>query len=227
MLRLKDLKINGTTLQPSFNPETTSYVIELEDPSTFKLDSIVATAEDDGVEINVSESQTADSNGRIITVMLEEKNGTKTGVYQITVKKGTSNPLASIKNNKDNKIYIILGSIIGVLVILIIVVIILLKKTSDKDDDDEDVKAKEKNEDELSDSYDYSLKNAINEANGVELEEEYEPENPYDEIIENSHIKSQILGGTSKKINTKINDMDETQVYEELDEGMKRKGKHF
>lgn len=222
MLKLKDLKAGDATLQPSFDPDTTSYVIELEDPSTFKVDSIVATAADEDVEVSISESETADSNGRIITVMLEEKNGTKTGVYQITVKKATANPLSVIKNSKDNKIYIILGSIIAVLIVLIIIIIVLLKKTSNKEDDEEiDVK----NEDELSDNYDYTLKNSINEANNTETNEELE--NQYDEIIENSSVKSQILNSASKNFNTENDDMDKTQVYEDFEDKMKKRGKHF
>ncbi|MCR5146417.1 MAG: cadherin-like beta sandwich domain-containing protein [Clostridia bacterium] len=226
MLKLKDLKAGEATLQPSFNPETTSYVIELEDPASFKVDSIVATAADADVEVSVSESETADSsNGRIITVMLEEKNGTKTGVYQITIKKATQNPLGIIKNNKDNKIYIILGSIIAVLVVLIIVIIVLLKKTSNKEDDDE---VYSENQDELSDNYDYSSKNTINEANNIEETNEQESENQYDEIVENSNVKSQILSSAQKQYNTEIDDdMDETQVYEDFEDKLKKKGKHF
>ena len=137
MLKLKDLRVSNANLQPSFSPEITNYVIETDDPSSIKADAVVATAEDSDVEVTVSESQDTDKNEKIITVMLEDKEGTRTGVYQITVKKASQNPIEAIKNVKDNKLYIILGSIIGVLIILIIVIIILLKKTSNSEDDDD------------------------------------------------------------------------------------------
>lgn len=220
MIRLKDLKVNNLNLQPSFSPETTNYVIEMDDPSTFKIADIVATPEDETVDVSISESVNTDKSEKIITIMLEDKEGTKTGVYQITVKKASSNPIDALKNNKDNKIYYILGGIIAVLVVLIIIVIILLKKTSNSDDFD----GYEANADELSDDYDYSLKNAIDEANN-------KPQQQYDEIVENSNIKSQILNSTPKDYDVfKDNDsFDETQVYDNFDSEIKekKKGKHF
>ena len=219
MLKLKDLRVSNANLQPSFSPEITNYVIETDDPSSIKADAVVATAEDSDVEVTVSESQDTDKNEKIITVMLEDKEGTRTGVYQITVKKASQNPIEAIKNVKDNKLYIILGSIIGVLIILIIVIIILLKKTSNSEDDDDF-----ENDDELSDDYDYSLKNAIDEANT-------EPEQQYDDIVENSNVKSQILNSTPTEYDVfrDNDDIGKTQVFGDLDpeNKTKRKGKHF
>lgn len=219
MLKLKDLRVSNANLQPSFSPEITNYVIETDDPSSIKADAVVATAEDSNVEVTVSESQDTDKNEKIITVMLEDKEGTRTGVYQITVKKASQNPIEAIKNVKDNKLYIILGSIIGVLIILIIVIIILLKKTSNSEDDDDF-----ENDDELSDDYDYSLKNAIDEANT-------EPEQQYDDIVENSNVKSQILNSTPTEYDVfrDNDDIGKTQVFGDLDpeNKTKRKGKHF
>ena len=218
MLKLKDLRVSNANLQPSFSPEITNYVIETDDPSSIKADAVVATAEDSNVEVTVSESQDTDKNEKIITVMLEDKEGNRTGVYQITVKKASQNPIAAIKNVKDNKLYIILGSIIGVLIILIIIIIILLKKTSNSEDDDFE------NADELSDDYDYSLKNAIDEVNN-------QSEQQYDDMVENSSIKSQILNSTPTEYNV-FNDNDDigkTQVFGDLDseDKGKRRGKHF
>ena len=161
--------------------------------------------------------------------MLENKDGSKSGVYQITIKKGIVNPLAEIQNNKNKKIYFILGGIIGVLVIAIIVVIILLKKTSNKGDI-QDVK----DADELSDDYDYSLKNAIDTASSEEAPE-------YDEIIEDSNVKSQILTkpedyNVFDDKDDQIGVSDETKKYgfdsdEDYDDDFrpkgKKKGKHF
>lgn len=220
MLKLKDLKVNNANLQPSFSSEITNYVVEVDNPSSIKADAVVAIAEDADVEVTVSESENTEKNEKIITIMLEDKEGTKTGVYQITVKKASMNPISAIKNNKDNKIYYILGGIIAVLIVLIIIIIILLKKTSEKDGFDDEMS----NSDELSDDYDYSLKNAIDEANT-----EYKQE--YDEMVEKSSFKSQILNSTPTEYDVfKDNDdLDKTQVYDDfdLDNKGKKKGKHF
>lgn len=189
MLKLSKLQISNATLEPSFDPEITNYIITVDDPSTIKAENIVATAEDDNVEVTVAENEQSENGEKIITIMLENKDGSKTGVYQITVKKPAVNPISTIQNNVDNSIYYILGGIIGVLLILIIIIIIVLKKTGDKDDT-RDIKG----EDELSDNYDYSLKGAIDEANSE-----------YDEMVEQSNFKSQIL---NTDISNTKNDLD-------------------
>lgn len=220
-LKLKKLEITNATLEPSFDPEITSYVITVEDPSTIKTENVFATAEDANVEVTVAENQQSENGEKVITIMLEDKNGSKTGVYQITVKKPTNTPATTLKNNTDNSIYFILGGIIGILLILIIIIIIVLKKTGNKEKDED-----AKNEDELSDNYDYSLKDAIDEANS-----EYN-----DEMVEQSNFKSQILSSDvqNKKDNEDddITIFDKTQYQEDDDENIpdtstKKKGKHF
>ena len=228
-LKLSKLQIKDLTLDPEFKPETTNYSVIVSDPSSIKIADITAVAEDEDVEVTIAEAE-ADKNGnRVITIMLENKDGSKSGVYQITIKKGIVNPLAEIQNNKNKKIYFILGGIIGVLVIAIIVVIILLKKTSNKGDI-QDVK----DADELSDDYDYSLKNAIDTASSEEAPE-------YDEIIEDSNVKSQILTkpedyNVFDDKDDQIGVSDETKKYgfdsdEDYDDDFrpkgKKKGKHF
>lgn len=217
MLKLSKLQISNATLEPSFDPEITNYVITVDDPSTIKAENIVATAEDDNVEVTVAENEQSENGEKIITIMLENKDGSKTGVYQITVKKPAVNPISTIQNNVDNSIYYILGGIIGVLLILIIIIIIVLKKTGDKDDT-RDIK----DEDELSDNYDYSLKGAIDEANSE-----------YDEMVEQSNFKSQIL---NTDISNTKNDLDvdvSNKINYQDDEDFKpdvtpkKKGKHF
>lgn len=217
MLKLSKLQISNATLEPSFDPEITNYIITVDDPSTIKAENIVATAEDDNVEVTVAENEQSENGEKIITIMLENKDGSKTGVYQITVKKPAVNPISTIQNNVDNSIYYILGGIIGVLLILIIIIIIVLKKTGDKDDT-RDIKG----EDELSDNYDYSLKGAIDEANSE-----------YDEMVEQSNFKSQIL---NTDISNTKNDLDvdvSNKINYQDDEDFKpdvtpkKKGKHF
>lgn len=225
-LKLSKLQIKNLTLDPEFKPETTNYSVIVSDPSSIKIADITAVAEDEDVEVTIAEAE-ADKNGnRVITIMLENKDGSKSGVYQITIKKGIVNPLAEIQNNKNKKIYFILGGIIGVLVIAIIVVIILLKKTSNKGDI-QDVK----DADELSDDYDYSLKNAIDTASSEEAPE-------YDEIIEDSNVKSQILTkpedyNVFDDKDNQIGVSDETKKYDfdsdddDFKSKGKKKGKHF
>lgn len=224
-LKLSKLQIKDLTLDPEFKPETTNYSVVVSDPTSIKIADITAIAKDEDVEVTIAEAE-ADKNGnRVITIMLENEDGTKSGVYQITIKKGMINPIAELQKNKNNRIYYILGGIIGVLVIAIIVVIVLLKKTSNKDDI-QDIK----DADELSDDYDYSLKNAIDNAKSEETPE-------YDEMVEDSNVKSQIL--TNPKDYNVFEDegdgvgvSDETKRYnmsndDDFKPKGKKKGKHF
>ena len=233
MLKLKKLQIKDIKLDPEFNPETTNYSILVSDPSSIKIADITAVAEDEDVEVTIAEAE-ADKNGnRVITIMLENKEGDRSGVYQVTIKKGVS-AISELQRNKNNRIYFILGGIIGILAIAIIVVIILLKKTSDDGDDYDDIK----DADELSDDYDYALKREIDIAKSEEAPE-------FDEIIEDSNVKSQILSNQDdynafedkendvKESNTGVSE--ETKRYdfngEDEEEDFKikgkKKGKHF
>lgn len=237
-LKLKSLQIKEGTLSPSFDPETTNYTVEVSDPASININEfITAIAEDEDVEVTIAESKQSESGNRVITIMLENSDGTKSGVYQITLKKSAIIPVGNLKQDifKNNKIYFILGGIIAILLIAIIVVIILLKKTS-KDSEIEDVQ----DADELDDNYDYSLKNAIDQANSDENNT-----SEFDEMVENSGVKSQILSQNSdfddEDDNTEYNvfqnddedlgNSDETKRYKMSDEitesKNKKKGKHF
>lgn len=237
-LKLKSLQIKEGTLSPSFDPETTNYTVEVSDPASININEfITAIAEDEDVEVTIAESKQSESGNRVITIMLENSDGTKSGVYQITLKKSAIIPVGNLKQDifKNNKIYFILGGIIAILLIAIIVVIILLKKTS-KDSEIEDVQ----DADELDDNYDYSLKNAIDQANSDENNI-----SEFDEMVENSGVKSQILSQNSdfddEDDNTEYNvfqnddedlgNNDETKRYKMSDEitesKNKKKGKHF
>ena len=224
-LKLSKLQIKDLTLDPEFKPETTNYSVVVSDPTSIKIADITAIAKDEDVEVTIAEAE-ADKNGnRVITIMLENEDGTKSGVYQITIKKGMINPIAELQKNKNNRIYYILGGIIGVLVIAIIVVIVLLKKTSNKDDI-QDIK----DADELSDDYDYSLKNAIDNAKSEETPE-------YDEMVEDSNVKSQILTNpidynVFEDEGDGVGVSDETKRYnmsndDDFKPKGKKKGKHF
>ena len=228
-LKLKTLEIKNATLIPNFSAEETNYTISVEDPSSIKTEDITAVAEDSDVTIKIALSEDTSSDERLITIMLEKKDGDnqETNSYQITVKKATYNPIANLANQKDNKIYYILGGIIAVLILFIIIIIILLRKTSTKYDDDYDVQ----DEDELDDNYDYSLKNAIDEANS-EVSEELNPE--FDDMVESSNVKSQILNpkdynvfrdsgdGVGVEEETRKFDFSESEEYKS-----KKRGKHF
>ena len=224
-LKLSKLQIKDLTLDPEFKPEITNYSVVVSDPTSIKIADITAIAKDEDVEVTIAEAE-ADKNGnRVITIMLENEDGTKSGVYQITIKKGMINPIAELQKNKNNRIYYILGGIIGVLVIAIIVVIVLLKKTSNKDDI-QDIK----DADELSDDYDYSLKNAIDNAKSEETPE-------YDEMVEDSNVKSQILTNpidynVFEDEGDGVGVSDETKRYnmsndDDFKPKGKKKGKHF
>ncbi len=224
-LKLKKLQINNATLEPSFNPDVTSYNITVSDPSAIKVSDIIAETEDEDINVTIAEAEANKNGERVITIMLENSDGTQSAVYQVTIKKSVFNPIAEIKKNTDKKIYFILGGIIGILLIAIIVIIILLKKTSNTDDI-QDIKEA----DELSDDYDYSLKNAIDQANATEEETP-----KYDEMVENADIKSQILNTEEYNVFDDEGDgvgvSDETKRFDLNDDDKptkpKKKGKHF
>lgn len=229
-LKLSSLKVSKGTLEPNFDPSITSYVITIEDPSTIKIEDIVATAADENVDVTVAENEQTESGEKIITIMLESKNGSKTGVYQISVKKPVQNQMVTTQSdNKDNSIYYILGGIIGILLLLIIIIIIILKRTSKSDEDyDEDDMRKQKNknanEDEADNNYDYSLKNAIDEANSE-----------YDEMVEDSKYKTQVVDNSNFIENTNIYNNENVTDDKNEDDNEdfkpnitpKKKGKHF
>ena len=221
VLKLKQLLVSNASLDPSFDPDVTNYVITVDDPSLIKASDIVATAEDSDVEVTVAENTQSDNNEKVITIMLENKDGTKTGVYQITVKKQQAISISSLTEKaKDNTIYYILGGIIAVLLIFIIIIIILLKKTSN-DEYDEDYG----DADELSDDYDYSLKNAIDEVN-ENTDTEETSEMKFDEMVENSSVKSQILATDYNVFRDQDDEVGNDDDYEP-DVKSKKKGKHF
>ena len=221
MVKLSNLQVANAKLNPTFDPDVTSYVIEVEDPSKITSKDIVATAEDENVEVTIAvENSSSEDGEKKITIMLEDKENNIITTYEIFVKKPVDNQLEGmVKGNTDKTIYYILGTIIIALIILITVVIIILRKTSNKEDDDF-----ESEQDELSDDYDYSLKNAIDEAND-EVNDEYE----YDDIVKGSRIKSQILNTDYNVFKDSTNDVgvDDMENNEEDDLQNKRRGKHF
>lgn len=230
-LLLKKLEIKNATLTPNFSADETNYTIAISDPASLKAEDITALAEDEDVEVKIALSDDSENNERLITIMLEKKDGenTQTGSYQIVVKKSVLSPISNLVNKKDNKIYYILGAIIGVLILFIIIIIVLLKKTSADEYDDYDVQ----DEDELDDNYDYSLKNAIDEANN-ETVDDFNTE--YDEMVENSSVKSQILNPKDYNVFKDSGDGvgvdDETKKYDfygddDFDAKTRKRGKHF
>lgn len=238
MLKLSSLKVNGATLSPEFSRDVTNYEITVDDPTTIKSENIVAVPVDTGVEVTVAEESKTENGEKVITIMLENEDGTKTGVYQIAVKKTPTNPIVAIKNNSNdnNKIYYILGGIIGALLLLIIVVAIVLKRTSNEEDDEM------MDEDELSDDYDYSLKNAIDEASknedveskneissSFENEIDSNIENKIDDVAQENSGKSQILNPTDYNVFKDVDGevgVDNNDDYVP-DSKARKKGKHF
>ena len=216
MLKLSQLKINNATLEPSFNADLANYTISVNDISSVKPGDVVAVPADEGVTVTVAEENKEENSEKIITIMLENSDGTKTGVYQIMVKKAE---VSSTQNN--NSIYYILGAIILVLLVFIIIIIVLLRKTSDRDDID-DIK----DADELSDDYDFSLRNAIEEATSDE-----DGNQEFDEIVEDSSLKSQIINPTDYNVFKDKGDgvgRDENIEFGDDDYGKnKKRGKHF
>lgn len=241
-LKLNTLKIGVGTMVPEFDPDITNYTITVEDPTTVKVEEIIAKTNNMDVTVTTAETQASENGDKVITIMLESKDGKETGVYQIYVKKAITNQAPLIEGKSDNSIYYILGVIIGVLLILIVLVIIAIKKTSDEEDDDYDY-----NENQEDDTYDYSLKDAINKANenyedvpktaksqilknNVEdFNEEIETDNNIDETMKFNF--DDITEKTMKKFEIDSTSEIETDSKTELEPDseiiLKRKGKHF
>lgn len=197
-LKLSTLQVGAGTMVPEFDPDITNYTITVEDPTTVIVEEIMAKANNADVTVTTAETQASENGDKIITIMLESKDGKETGVYQINVKKAIVNQAPLIEGKSDNSIYYILGAIIGVLLILIVLVIFAIKKTSDDEEDDYDF-----NENQVNDTYDYALKDAIDKAN----------EN-YEDIPQTA--KSQILKNNVEDLKTKIetdNNIDETMKF--------------
>lgn len=232
-LKLAVLKVANANLDPTFDKDIKNYTIETDDPSKIKEEDIVVDPEDDKVKATIAIKDN-DDGSKIITILLEseDEKDNRTGVYQINVIKPVVTQEVVTKGKVDKKIYIIFGSIIGVLLLLIIIVCIALKKTGDDDyydDEEDDDEYYDENNDNDNDDYnqkdtnnspkfDQSLKDAIDEANGLynyDADQDLSP-------------KSQIL---SKRIQNQ--DMDHTQLFdsekfkEVSDNNSKRKGKHF
>ena len=231
-LKLSSLKVTNATLEPTFDKDVKTYVIEVDDPSSIKAEDITAVAEDDDVEVTVAIKDASEDGEKVITILLESKDedDERTGVYQINVKKPTVLEETFTRASTDKTIYYIFGGIIAVLIILIIIVAIILKKTSDDDyDDDEDYDEdnenyEDNNGNQNNSNYNQSLKDAIDEANGL-----------YDyDADQDITPKSQIL---SNKIPNRNTSMDETQMFDSekfkevsernSDLSSRRRGKHF
>ncbi len=237
-LKLASLKVANGSLDPDFDKDVKTYILGVEDPSKITAESITAVAADENVNITFAVKDQNDDGEKVITILLESKDekDTRTGVYQINVRKAIITETTIAKGQSDKSLYYIFGAIIGVLIILIIAIIIALKKTSgdddyddDYDDEDEYDEADDNYEDDYEDRnsksprYDKSLKDAIDEANTI-----------YDyDADDDLSPKSQIL---SNKLPNRRNKMDETQMFDsdkfnEISqtnaELSKRRGKHF
>lgn len=228
-LKLNKLEVAKGELQPSFNSEITNYIITIEDPSTITAEDIKTMVDDENVKVSVAQNEQSENGEKVFTIMLENKDGSKTGVYQITVKKPEQNQVMTTQGNKDNTIYYILAAIIGVLLLLIVIIIIALKKTSNKEDDDEN------------NDYDYSLKDAIDNVNlDDEIDENEEVQNTKSQILRDSIdndkeepvIDELNLDMDNNMVDNVSDGIEKTQRYDlsDLDtptEGNKKKGKHF
>lgn len=233
-LKLAVLKVANATLDPTFDKDIKNYTIEIEDPSTIKQEDIVADPEDDKAKATIAIKDN-DDGSKLITILLEstDEKDTRTGVYQINVRKPVVIEEVATKGKVDKKIYIIFGSIIGILLFLIILVIIALKKTADSDDEEDDDDDYDDDDlgtiDNNDPKFDQSLKDAINEANGIyNYNEEVDDDGFGDDDNYTSAPKSQILSKNIPNIS-----MEETQLFdsdkfrEVSDDNSKRRGKHF
>lgn len=244
-LKLSTLEISNATLEPAFSPDITNYIIHIEDPSVIKAQNFVATPADKDVTVTNAENTLSEDGEKVIVFMLQSKDGSKNGTYQITVKKPAAKVESLVKKDNDKTIYYILGGTIAVLIILIIIIIVALKKTADSDDDEdyEDEDEEYSNNNSTSkynlnstNNFDYLLKNAIDEVNSDVDEHSTE--------VDNFKFTSQSLNKKMKNfdMNEDVNDqqkssIDKTRAFKfnpnnsednnNIDYTEKKKGKHF
>lgn len=156
---LKKLQIAGFDSKIKFDPDVHEYKIDVNEDID-KLDlSVLATDENALIEISGNEDFQEGEN--VVTILVKDKDGEESVVYQIIVNKSLAQPeqenvvMDLIKDNIP--LVIVAGAFVFVLFILIIVVIVKKAKKDDYEDDEYD----EEDEDEYYGNENYNSNSLI------------------------------------------------------------------
>jgi len=156
---LKKLQIAGFDSKIKFDPDVHEYKIDVNEDID-KLDlSVLATDENALIEISGNEDFQEGEN--VVTILVKDKDGEESVVYQIIVNKSLAQPeqenvvMDLIKDNIP--LIIVAGAFVFVLFILIIVVIVKKAKKDDYEDDEYD----EEDEDEYYGNENYNSNSLI------------------------------------------------------------------
>ena len=139
---IKEIKIDGANLTPSFSQSVYSYSVDV--PSgTKKLDIETETTSED-IEVEVAGNENLKEGENVITLLVHNKKNDATATYQINAKvenqkidlSTVNSELKDAESNAKKQEWIIKGTIIAIVVLIIIYLIQRYKITREQDDDE-------------------------------------------------------------------------------------------
>ena len=139
---IKEIKIDGANLTPSFSQSVYSYNVDV--PSgTKKLDIETETTSED-IEVEVAGNENLKEGENVITLLVHNKKNDATATYQINAKvenqkidlSTVNSELKDAESNAKKQEWIIKGTIIAIVVLIIIYLIQRYKINREQDDDE-------------------------------------------------------------------------------------------
>ena len=139
---IKEIKIDGANLTPSFSQSVYSYSVDV--PSgTKKLEIETETTSED-IEVEVAGNENLKEGENVITLLVHNKKNDATATYQINAKvenqkidlSTVNSELKDAESNAKKQEWIIKGTIIAIVVLIIIYLIQRYKINREQDDDE-------------------------------------------------------------------------------------------
>lgn len=226
-IALKELLIEGVTLNPEFDSDVYQYTIDLENSDIKEL-NITATPDKEDATVEIIGNTNLQEGSNVITILVKLSEN-ETATYQVIVNI-PKQVVAEPENNTE--LYKKIG--IGVLAAIILVIVIIAIVKMRKNDDDDDLEDEQENPNEINisseedeiieDNYDYETEDDNETAELPKLKDKDLPKSlrKNTENIENSNDDK--LSNADEERKRKIDDL-----YSEDEEKLvtKRKGKHF
>ena len=131
---LSELKIEGITLSPSFNPAIYEYKAKYEGDD-IKL-NITAKPSNSSYIVDITGNKDLKEGENVITILVSEKDGTNVATYQVLLEKSLidKETIEKEKQKQNQKIIMLICGGIGA-VVLLIIIIIVIKHKRNKDND--------------------------------------------------------------------------------------------
>lgn len=134
-IKLNKLDIPGITLNPSFNPDTYKYNVEISTDSNITDFGIQTETNQEGATVEVIGNNNFQEGENVITILVTSEDGKLKTSYQIIVNKVAAAPETGIFSGEDGKTNIALIAI-GVLILIAIIIIIVTVIKKKKEDDE-------------------------------------------------------------------------------------------